>query len=1004
MQPGRIAALAALGLLAACQRPPASAYVTTHNTALVALGSNEVGEPCTQDAGPGAREAAISCGKWDQPAAHAVGGDPASPDTLQALASSGPWRARLDQRLSCETAPVPTSVLGEPALLLRCTRRIGGWPQVALVTVLGGRAWYADGVQPSLPVMERAIGVLSGRLPADTAAQHAVSPALAAQRLAGSLFSANDLGQYEDWMQTATRANQAGDYADARKTYRSIAELQRRVLGPNSPALSRTLAGEAVQASNLGRFGEADRLLDAAESEATAPGQSDVNAIALVWHYRGLDLLTQGHPERALSTLRNAEGAYAANLSADQLGANASSEIHADRRVEHAIATSARFSNSTSEAALVGVIETRRAEAVALKRLNRLPESRIAADSARSLAVASGRDAPPTMARLMRTSAFVAEANGQQDLALTDLEASDKYFAAGMPGSVSYATTTLLLAKRQFGAGQGGVALQNCRASLAALRAAGEGIDPALLQPCMLQMYAQAQGPDGAAIRTEMFEAAELAQGGVTSAQIAEASARLSENARDPRVAALIRERTDLTARLNELLGQRAAFAASDKTASDATADTAVEKLRRTLASKNEALQAASPRYGSLVQTAVEAREVLAALRPNEAFCSIVLGGDGGWSFLLRDGQVSVAPISGGEARMAALVARVRVSLDAGTTPPPPFDTAAASELYQAIFGRFAAQLKTAQAMTVAPSGPLLSIPFELLLTGQADPASLATAPWLVQRMVIAHVPAPANFVGLRKLAGTSRASAPWFGFGDFQRVSLAQAQASFPPAACGDSARLLADLAPLPGATHELAQVQHLTHAPAGAELLGADFTADAVLHADLKHTRILHFATHALLSTDLKCQTEPALVTSAPRDATSASGALLTASDVAGGLDLDADAVILSACNTGGPAGGQAGESLSGLARSFFYAGARSLLVTHWNVNDRVAAALVAASVGKAQEDRSLGMAGGLAAAQRTLLTRASGEMSWLAHPFYWAPLALIGDGGAVGGREGA
>ena len=47
----------------------------------------------------------------------------------------------------------------------------------------------------------------------------------------------------------------------------------------------------------------------------------------------------------------------------------------------------------------------------------------------------------------------------------------------------------------------------------------------------------------------------------------------------------------------------------------------------------------------------------------------------------------------------------------------------------------------------VAPSGPLLSLPFAVLLTGPADPARLAEAPWLIREMTISHVPSAANFV-----------------------------------------------------------------------------------------------------------------------------------------------------------------------------------------------------------------------------------------------------------------
>ena len=91
-------------------------------------------------------------------------------------------------------------------------------------------------------------------------------------------------------------------------------------------------------------------------------------------------------------------------------------------------------------------------------------------------------------------------------------------------------------------------------------------------------------------------------------------------------------------------------------------------------------------------------------------------------------------------------------------------------------------------------------------------------------------------------------------------------------------------------------------------------------MLKAPLKNYRILHFATHALLPSELTCQSEPAIVTSDPAGAPDATQALLTASDVAQ-LNLDADLVILSACNSGGAGGSDGG-------RKPVRAGARVLL----------------------------------------------------------------------------
>ncbi len=91
---------------------------------------------------------------------------------------------------------------------------------------------------------------------------------------------------------------------------------------------------------------------------------------------------------------------------------------------------------------------------------------------------------------------------------------------------------------------------------------------------------------------------------------------------------------------------------------------------------------------------------------------------------------------------------------------------------------------------------------------------------------------------------------------------------------------------------------------------------------------------------------------------------------------MDLDADAVILSACNSAGPSG-PAGESLSGLARAFFYAGARSMLVTHWSVNDQTSAFLVADTLRRLKAGADGGLAGSLRGAELGLLAEAGKGM---------------------------
>jgi CHAT domain-containing protein len=396
------------------------------------------------------------------------------------------------------------------------------------------------------------------------------------------------------------------------------------------------------------------------------------------------------------------------------------------------------------------------------------------------------------------------------------------------------------------------------------------------------------------------------------------------------------------------------------------------------------------------VQQIVTADAVFAALRPDEALVAITLADDADYVFVLRDHKISLTVTDNGLSRIATLVRRLRTGVERRSSTLPRFDFAAANELYRVTLGSAEKDLDGVKALVVVPSGPLLSVPFETLLTGPADASDYAGAPWLVKRFTISHTPAITNFVELRKIAGGSRAAHPWFGFGDFQPPTLAQATRSFPDASCAGSAKRFADLPRLEGTRAELDAARAIFGAQRDEELLGPAFTAAAVRALPLKQYRILHFAAHALLPSELNCQNQPAIVTSAPAGAVDISGALLDSSQIAN-LNLDAEAIILSACNTGG-AGNGAAESLSGLARSFFYAGSRSLMVTHWDTDDQTAAKLVAATLRNLREAPHDGIAGALTRAQLDYLADPAID-PFFKHPTFWAPFAVIGEGGGTG-----
>jgi CHAT domain-containing protein len=993
--------------LAACTTPPESAYVSgaqsSRSEGGVALGKNASGEDCTQQAiGEGAD---VYCGTWLQPSARIRRPPPGSPVSAAEMATSGPWRAGLDQRYTCQP-PAPTSVLGgEPALLLQCARRVGGWSHIALVATVGGRTWLADGVQPALPVLERSIGVLSGRLPAAAAAeaQGGAAQRLLAERAAARAFSSGDVGEYDRLVRVADDANRTEDFAGAEKNLRAALALQQKALGPDNPNTVVSLISLALQVSNQRRFAEADALF-ARASQFAAAADDPLQAIRLV-HYQGLHAANQGRADEALTLLARAGRGYAEQLpdevrSARPRGATRVGASGAGSGMADLLPNREMLSAPATRTALLGLIEVRRREAALLRRAGRVEESAAALRIANDLVAGNGLRQPVITARMARTGAGIVAQTLGADAAADEYARAAAVFAQALPDSRPVAETLLLRAGQMARAGQTAAAGDTCLHAVKLLRQLRIGTEPALLAPCLdaFAIAAKARTGESQKWLTEMFEAAQLAQGGVTSQQIAQATARLSENARDPKVAAAIRAREDIRARLADLYRERDQLepnTATNAPASSPELDARIAKAQEEAAEAESALQAASPNYGQLVQQVAAAADVLAALAPGEAFVSLTLSDTGGWAFALRDGRIDVSAISGGLPEMTRLVRRVRESIENTTGVPPAFDIEAAQAIYRATLAGLEPALRGTDALVIVPSGPLLSLPFELLLTGPATPDKLATAPWLLRRAAISHVPAAANFVSLRKIAGNSRATRPWFGFGDFQPVTVAQATRTFGNE-CADSARLYAGMPPLPFARAELEVSRRLLGAAANDTLLGPSFTVPNVKRANLKDVRILHFATHALLPAELRCQAEPAIVTSAPPGAPDAGGSLLTASAILE-LDLDADTVILSACNSGGPGGTTAGESLSGLARSFFYAGARSLLVTHWSVNDQIAAYLVADALRRLSEAPALGITGAMRAAQLGMLDEAGkGLVADVAHPFYWAPFAVIGEGG--------
>jgi CHAT domain-containing protein len=980
--------------LATCTVPPPEAYIGGQPTAKrggIGVGVDAKGEKCTQLAtGPG--EVAIFCGDWQSPAARVQAkAEPSNRATLLQYAEKSDWRTELNLRYRCPAPPIVSTILdGEQAVVLSCYRRVGGWPEVGLVAAVDDKTYFAHGILPTLPVIQRSIGVLAKRVAPD-------APALSrsevdermAQQIAANAFSAKSVDQYEQAMELGERANLEENFAVSETSYRSALETQEISLRKSKPDRDNpdTVNARmhlALALSNQHRFREAESQFQRAESVAS--NASDELAPVRLIHYRALDAINQRQDEKALKLLQTAGSGYAAALNSEREGARpilVNSRLLADPRLH---------------SALLGQLEVQRYRAILLRDGGHLAESESAIANARNLAEKYALTLPLVDARITRTNGVidVSSAGGPKALAQS---ASD--FALVLPQTRPVAETALLQAEAAMRTNDIEAGLTFCRAGERILRILRTGVHPELIQPCLAAYAAAAQThpTERQALFREMFEGAQLAQSSQSTRQLQEVAARLAAR---PEVGDAIRRREDAAEVLAELYrnrdlsmqGRVAGVAPAPGLPDDsAKLDRLIFDSQRELEEADRTLQQAAPAYGQLIQEVISAKSVFDALRPDEAYVDIVLSTKGGWVFALRNSEVSVAPVAATKEELANLVKRVRAAVEPTGDRPllPEFDVGASYALYQAVLEPVAPQLAEASALVVTPTEPMLSIPFAMLLTGPANVHDLAHAPWLIRKLAVSHIPAPANFVTLRGIASGARGSQPWFGLGAPQTITPTVAKKS----PVGSCARELPSLPSLPYAEKELVAARDAMGAAPQDLRTGTQFTTPAVQALSLNNYRIIHFATHAILPSADGCESEPAIVTSLPAGAADASAALLTA-EVVTHMQLDANAVILSACNTGTTSG----ESLSVLARTFFYAGARAVLATHWALNDLSAKALVATTLQSLVADPKLGLAASLATSQRKLLDDAGSGASdpTRAHPFFWAPFALIGEGGSL------
>ena len=549
-------------------------------------------------------------------------------------------------------------------------------------------------------------------------------------------------------------------------------------------------------------------------------------------------------------------------------------------------------------------------------------------------------------------------------------------------------------------------------------------------------------GLDAAA---EAFRVADVARGRSVQRALDASSARAA--AQTPALADLIRHEQDVRKQVGALQG---ALVNLLSLPSDEQDPKGIKDLQRQIALLGQARQRVTeqierdfPAYAQLLSPPpVTVARARAALRPGEALIATYVVKDRTFVWAMpSSGSVAFAGVPLGEVELTHAVAHLRAALDPGATTLgeiPAFDVSSAHRLYRALLEPVRAGWQTADSLLVVAHSALAQLPFAVLPTGPAprgpEQAPLFSnyrpVPWLIRTHAVTVLPSVSSLVTLRALPLGDPARRPFVGFGDpyFSREQAADAAREASPPDDADQPTLrgvpvafraspnvqrldssqLAQLPRLPDTAEEIRGIALALNADLTRDVfVGAAANERTVRTLNLSGYRVIAFATHGLVPGDLDGLRQPALALTAPQVAGVEGDGLLTVEKILG-LRLNADWVVLSACNTAS-GNGAGSEAIAGLGRAFFYAGARALLVSNWPVETTSARALTTELFRRqAAEPR------------RTRAQALQATLTWMidgpgfvhprtrrlvfsyAHPIFWAPFSLVGDGG--GGPPGS
>lgn len=887
----------------------------------------------------------------------------------------------------------------------RCDPAEGGLTQALLVSESGGKTFAASGVS----VYSDALRLALASLVADRRVPGEISIPLTQATDAAAFVRAQAQAIDADAaLMEAYRRSNMGNFAEAAEFFAASAQA----LSGNSGTDAQLNA--ALQQSNLGNYIEASRLFGAAQDAAAG----DFVLARLARNFQAIDALNRSAPNDALTILSRPLPPGADHR-------DALSRLELDPLLVERL--SAEQGNLLSQAGN-GLTPVERAElldgqanfirATALRQLGRQQEAESALGvSNRLLSNVRDGQIPSILwlrAQVLAELAELAERRG--DIA----SASTNHAQAVALLQVNYPGSPILLSAR---AQQAGLLARTGQTepALAIYRDMVNNADakPAASLRRLLVPYFDllAEQPDSGQAAQDMFAASQL----LLRPGLAQTQAILARelSGGSDEAAQLFRRSVNLGRAVEQARFQLAALenaAVDNPQVAERAAEKALEleQLQQRQLETQEAL-AAYPRYSVVSEDRMSLADLQGALREGEAYVKLAMLDGSAFAIVAsRDGATGYR-LGATPDELEELVNTIRESIvvvEDGRTVTYPFDIEASRRLYLALFGPVSDAMGNVQHLIFEPDGAMLRLPVNLLVTDEAsveryiervdvnggDPYDYRGTAWLGKAMQVTTSVAPSSFRDVRA-ARPSDARAEYLGLGQNTPLTAGAGTAGGTRA----SFLMTSECAWAPGtwddpiAADELYAAASLFGAQNSRVIVQDGFTDTALGQMEgLDEYRILHFATHGLVTAPRPaCPARPALLTSFGDQN---SDGLLTFSEIYD-LQIDADLVILSACDTAGTAtvgitreaGVTSGGdfALDGLVRAFVGAGGRSVVASHWPVPDDYDAT-------KRLVNGLFGAPAGTATAQ-AMRTSQIGLMedAETSHPFYWSAFAIVGDG---------